>query len=131
MAEIQPRLTFDLHEYGDDDFWMSARRQQTDEDEVWELRMAREAARAVAATGASFPNDDYSPGSFFDKLERGVFWLDPKQRGEGLNLVDFAARKYGPGFTIETGMRQNSANRLLMHKTVVKTAVKVFEDRYR
>ena len=131
MAEIQPRLTFDLHEYGGDDFWMSARRQQTDEDEVWELRMAREAARAVAATGVSFPDDDYSPGSFFDKLEPGVFWLDPKQRGEGLNLVDFAARKFGPAFTIETGMQQNSDDRLKMHKTVVKTAVKVFEDRYR
>ena len=131
IAEVQPRLTFDLHEYGGDDFWMSARRQQTDEDELWELRMAREAARAVAATGVSFPDKNYSPGSFFEKLEPGVFWLDPKQRGEGLNLVDFAARKYGPGFTIETGMRQNSDDRLKMHKTVVKTAVKVFEDRYR
>jgi hypothetical protein len=131
MAEIQPRLVFDLHEYGGDDFWMSARRQQTDEDEVWELRMAREAAQAVAATGASFPDEDYRPGSFFDKLEEGVFWLDATQRGEGLNLVDFAARKYGPGFTIETGMRQKWEDRLMMQKTVVQTAVKIFEDRYR
>ena len=130
MAEIQPRLTFDLHEYGGDDFWMSARRQRTDEDEVWELRMAREAARAVAGLNASFPDENYSPGSFFEKLEPGVFWLDPSERGEGLNLVDFAARNYGPGFTIETGMRQDFNDRLQMHKTVVKTAVKVFEDRY-
>jgi len=130
MAEIKPRLTFDLHEYGGDDFWMSARRQQTDEDEVWELRMAHEAARAVASLGVSFPDENYRPGSFFEKLAPGLFWLDPTQRGEGLNLVDFAARNYGPGFTVETGMRQKFADRLKMHKTVVRTAVRIFEERY-
>ncbi|HJN08681.1 MAG: hypothetical protein QGG09_19020 [Pirellulaceae bacterium] len=130
MAEVQPRLVFDLHEYGGDDFWMSARRQRTDEDEIWERRMASEAVRAVAALGASFPDESYSPGSFFEKLEPGVFWLDASQRGEGLNLVDFAARHYGPGFTIETGMRQDLPKRLAMHKTVVQTAVKVFSERY-
>ncbi|MDP6721163.1 MAG: hypothetical protein QGF59_21025, partial [Pirellulaceae bacterium] len=71
-----------------------------------------------------------SPGSFFERLEPGVFWLDASQRGEGLNLIDFAARHYGPGFTIETGMRQNFKERLAMHKTVVQTAVKVFSERY-
>ena len=131
MAQIQPRLVFDLHEYGGDDMWMSARRQLTDEDEIWELRMAREAARAAAAAGASFPDEKYSPGSFFKKIEPGVFWLDPSQRGEGLNLIDFAARRFGPGFTIETGMRQDFNKRVRMHKTVVQTAVKVFEERYR
>ncbi len=49
--------------------------------------MAHEAARTMAATGASLPPDDYRPGSFFKKLEPGVFWLDPSQRGEGLNLA--------------------------------------------
>ncbi|MHC4877197.1 MAG: hypothetical protein ACYTGL_11940 [Planctomycetota bacterium] len=131
MAEIKPRLVFDLHEYGGDDYWMSARRQQTDEDEVWELRMAREAIEAVKSTGATFPEPGYSPGSFFKELEPGAYWLDPSQRGEGLNLIDFAARNYGPGFTIETGMRQDFAKRLAMHKTVVQTAVSVFEERYR
>ncbi len=130
MAEIQPRLTFDLHEYGGDDFWMSARKQRNDEDELWELRMAREAARAVAGLGVSFPEAEYSPGSFFEKLEEGVFWLNPQERGEGLNLVDFAARRYGPGFTVETGMRQDFRSRVQMHKTVVQTAVRVFEQRY-
>jgi hypothetical protein len=130
MAEVQPRLVFDLHEYGGDDFWMSARRQRTDEDEIWERRMASEAARAVAALGASFPDESYSPGSFFEKLESGVFWLDASQRGEGLNLINFAARHYGPGFTIETGMRQDFPKRLAMHKTVVQTAVDVFSERY-
>lgn len=78
----------------------------------------------------SYPDEDYTPGSFFKKLERGVFWLDPQQRGEGLNLVDFAARRYGPGFTIETGMRQDFHKRLAMHKTVVQAAVRVFQERY-
>ena len=130
MAEIQPGLTFDLHEHGGDALWMSGRRQRTDEDEIWEQRMAGESIRAAAGIGAKLAADDYSPGSFFEKRERGVYWLDAGQRGEGLNLVDFAARKYGPGFTIETGMRGPFTDRVQQHITVVQTAVKVFEERY-
>ncbi len=131
MAEIKPGLTFDLHEYGGDAFWFSARRQRTDEDEIWERRMAAEAARAVKASGAKVAPDDYSPGSFFSKLERGVFWLDPSQRGEGLNLADFAASKYGAAFTVETGMRQPFEHRVRISMLTVQTAVRVFEERYR
>ena len=130
MADIQPGLTFDLHEYGGDSFWMSARRQRTDEDEVWERRMARQAVGALAASGTKLAADDYSPGSFFEKLEPGVFWLDASKRGEGLNLIDYAARKYGPGFTIETGMRGQFQQRVRQHMLVVQTAVNVFEERY-
>ena len=130
MAEIDPKLTFDLHEYGGDDFWMSARRQRNDEDEGWELRMAAVGAKAVKDAGATFPDEDYLPGSFFKKLEPGVFWLNAQERGEGLNLVDFAARKYGPGFTIETGMRQKFARRVMLQKTVVQAVVAEFEKRY-
>lgn len=130
MAEIKPGLTFDLHEYGGDAFWFSARRQRTDEDEIWERRMAAEAARAVTASGARIAPDDYSPGSFFSKLERGVFWLDPSKRGEGLNLADFAANKYGAAFTVETGMRQPFEHRVRMSMLTVQTAVRVFEERY-
>ena len=130
MAEIDPKLTFDLHEYGGDDFWMSARRQRNDEDEKWELRMAAVGAKAVKKAGATFPQADYLPGSFFKKLEPGVFWLNAQERGEGLNLVDFAAHKYGPGFTIETGMRQKLARRVMLQKTVVQAVVSEFEKRY-
>lgn len=130
MAEIQPGLCFDLHEYGGDAFWFSARRQRTDEDERWELRMAGAAIKAVAASGAKLAPADYSPGPYFTRLERGAFWLDPKQRGEGLNLIDFAAARYGPGFTIETGMRQPFAHRVRLQMLTVQTAVKVFEERY-
>ena len=130
MAEVQPGLTFDLHEHGGDSFWMSARRQRTDDDEVWERRIASEAIRAVAASGTKLAPEDYSPGSFFQRLERGVYWLDAGQRGEGLNLVDFAARQYGLGFTIETGMRGPFHDRVRQHLLVVQTAVKLFEERY-
>lgn len=82
MVEVQPGLTFDLHEHGGDSFWMSARRQRTDDDEVWERRMANEAIRAVAASGTKLAPEDYSPGSFFQRLERGVYWLDAGKRGE-------------------------------------------------
>ncbi len=96
MGEIKPGLTFDLHEYGGDAFWMSARRQRSDDDEVWERRMAAEAARTVAASGAKMASENYSPGSFFTRLQEGVYWLDPSQRGEGLNLIDFAAPNTAP-----------------------------------
>jgi hypothetical protein len=131
MAEINPGVTFDLHEFGGDSFWFSVRRQKTDEDEIWERRMASEAARAVRASGAKMAPDDYSPGSFFSKLEQGVFWLDPSKRGEGLNLADFGANRYGAAFTVETGMRQPFKHRVRMSMLTVQAAVRVFEERYR
>lgn len=131
MAEVRPALTFDLHEHDHGAFfWMSARKQRTAEDEMWERRMAAEAARAVAASGADLAQETYSPGSFFQRLERGVFWLDAGKRGEGLNLVDFAAARYGTGFTIETGMQCPFEERVRQHLLVVQTAVRVFEQRY-
>lgn len=130
MAEIKPALTFDLHEYGGDALWMSARRQKTDEDEIWERRMGTEAIAAVKADGATLAGDDYNPGGFFERLERGLYWLDPGKRGEGYNLVDFAAKEYGPGFTIETGMQAPLADRVRRHLVLVQTAVKVFEERF-
>ena len=130
MDEVQPGLTFDLHEYGGDGFWLSGRRQKTEEDEMWERRMAAEGVQSVKLLGATFPEESYLPGTFFEKLESGVFWLDALERGEGLNLVDFSARNFGPGFTIETGMRQEFEKRIEMQKTVVQTAVRVFEQRY-
>jgi hypothetical protein len=83
----------------------------------------------VAGSGAKLAAEDYSPGAFFTKLERGVYWLDPGKRGEGLNLIDFAA--HTPGFTVETGMRQPFARRVQQHLLIVKTAVKLLEERYR
>ena len=35
--------------------------------------------------------------------EPGVLWLIAAERGEGLNLADYGADRYGPSFTIETG----------------------------
>lgn len=131
MAEIRPGLTFDLHEHGGGGhFWMSARRQRTEEDEVWELRMAREAAAAVAATGAEMAPADYSPGSFFERLDAGLYWLNPQQRGEGLNLADFASARYGQSYTIETGMRGPFERRVRQHLLVVQTAVDIFAERF-
>jgi len=131
MAEIKPGLTFDLHEYGGDAYWFSARKQRTDDDDAWEIRMAGAMIKAVAASGAKLAAEDYSPGAFFSKLERGAYWLDPNKRGEGLNLVDFAAQKHGPGFTVETGMRQPFARRVHQHLLTVETAVRLFQERYR
>jgi hypothetical protein len=131
MAEVRPALTFDLHEHDHGPFfWMSARKQRTEEDEIWERRMAGEAARVVKASGSELAPEKYSPGSFFEKLEPGVFWLDAQKRGEGLNFIDFAAKRYGPGFTIETGMQCPFEERVRQHLLVVQTAVDLFEQRH-
>ena len=130
MAAIKPGLTLDLHEHGGDSFWFSARHQQSEEDQHWEERMADAMIAAVAESGAPLAPEDYLPGSFFTRGPRGVFWLNAGQRGEGLNLVDFAARVYGPSFTIETGMKLSFAERVATAKLVTKKAVEVFGERH-
>jgi hypothetical protein len=130
MAEVQPGLTLDLHEYGGDASWMSARHQRTDEDEQWERRMAGAAVRAVVDAGAALAEETYSPGSFFRALERGAYWLEAAVRGEGLNLVDYAAHVYGPAFTIETGMRQPFERRVRASMAAAQAAIRVFEGRH-
>jgi hypothetical protein len=130
MAELRPGLTLDLHEHGGDAFWMSARHQRTDEDERWERQMAAEAIRAVRDSGARIVDETYSPGSFFRKLERGVFFLEAAVRGEGLNLVDYAAHEHGPAFTIETGMRLPFQERVRAAATVAQAAIRAFEQRH-
>jgi hypothetical protein len=130
MAAIQPGLTLDLHEHGGDFFWFSARHQRTPSDQQWEEVMASEMIAAVAASDAALAPDNYLPGSFFTTGPHSVFWLNPQQRGEGLNLADFAAHTYGLAFTIETGMELPFAERVHTAKIVVQKAVEVFARRH-
>ncbi len=131
MAEINPGLTLDLHEYGGDAFWFSARQQRTDADQQWEQRMADRMIEAIVDSGAQLPPEDHLPGSFFTRGPRGVFWLNALERGEGLNLTDFAASQYGPAFTIETGMKSGTfEHRVTNSKLAARTAVAVFEERH-
>ena len=130
MATIQPGLTLDLHEHGGDFFWFSARHQRTPSDQQWEEALASEMIAAVAASGAPLAPSDYLPGSFFTTGPHSVFWLNPQQRGEGLNLADFAAKTYGLAFTIETGMALPFAERVHTAKIVAQKAVEVFDRRH-
>jgi hypothetical protein len=133
MAEIRPGLSFDLHESMDikDHYWLSARHQQDEENEAWEERIARETIQAIADSGAVLVEEDYSPGPFFTRSERGVYWLDASKRGEGLNLMDYAARFYGLAFGTEMGMYGSFEQRVYLGILTVQSAVKVFEERYR
>jgi hypothetical protein len=130
MAEINPGLTLDLHEHGGAGFWFSARHQQNQDDERWEGRMADEMIRAVSDSGASLMSEDYLPGPFFTKGQRSVYWLDPGDRGEGLNLADFAASRYGPSFTIETGMQAGFQHRVDTAMLAAQAAVRVHGERH-
>ncbi|MDA0836903.1 MAG: hypothetical protein O3B01_12795 [Planctomycetota bacterium] len=131
MAEIHPGLTLDLHEYDGDRFWLSARSQRTREDDEWEEKIARATVGAALEAGASLPDNDYLPDTFFTKLENGAYRLNAGIRGEGLNLTDFAAEKYGLAFTIETGMKCSFEHRVKISTLAAKTAVKLFEERHR
>jgi hypothetical protein len=133
MVEIQPGLSFDLHESMEigGRYWLSARHQQDEENEAWEQRIAWETIQAIADSGTVLVEDDYNPGPFFTRSERGVYWLDARKRGEGLNLMDYAARFYGLAFGTEMGMHGSFEQRVSLGILTVQSAVKVFEERYR
>jgi hypothetical protein len=131
MADIKPGLTLDLHEHEGNAFWFSARHQKNEADEQWEKKMADCMIKAVADSGQALASEDYLPGSFFTRGERGVYWLHAQKRGEGLNLADFAASEYGPSFTIETGMLTGFENRVKTSMLAAQTAIEVFESRYK
>jgi hypothetical protein len=132
MAAISPGLVMDLHEHSGEDYWMSARHQRTAEDEEWEVKISTAVAAAVEATGAVLHDgsDGYASSAHFESLGSGVFWLNASVRGQGLNLADFGAAKYGPAFTVETGMKNSMASRVALQKLTVQTAVDVFEQRH-
>lgn len=139
MAEIKPGISFDLHESQlmEDRYWLSARRQQDEENEAWEQRIARETIKAVANSGAALASDEDVLGgvpleqTWFRRFEKGVYVLDASVRGEGLNLADYAARRYGLAFGTEMGMYGSFEKRVSLGMLTVQTAVKVFEERYR
>ena len=130
MAKVQPRLTLDLHEYGGEAFWFSARHQPDPENETWEKRIADGILTAVEKSGAPMVAKEYMHKAFFEKDAEGVLWLIAQDRGEGLNLADFSAAHYGPAFTIETGMQNSFAHRVSTAVLAAQTAVEVFARRY-
>ena len=130
MAEIKPGISFDLHESQllGDGSWLSARHQPDEQRERWEQRIARATIQAIADSGATLSSDGYSTSPWFTSSEKGVFWLDAKVRGEGLNLADYAANVYGLAFGTEMGMYGTFEKRFSLAMLTVQTAVKVFEE---
>ena len=130
MAEKNPGLVLDLHEYDGDGFWMSARHQRSEDDEASEQRIAAAVSDSMTALGTPL-HDTSEMGEHFKEAEsNGVVWLSPGKRGEGMNLADFAAAEYGQAFTLETGMRQRFGRRVELHKKAAQTAVRAWEERF-
>ena len=130
MAETRPGLVLDLHEYDGDGFWMSARHQHSPDDEAYEQLIAAAVSDLMAALGTPL-HDTSEMGEHFEEAEsKGVVWLSPGKRGEGMNLADFAAAEYGQAFTLETGMRQRFGRRVELHKKAAQTAVRAWEERF-
>jgi len=136
MARIRPGLSFDLHESQlmDDRYFLSARRQPDPEDDKWEEKGANAIIEAIVASGGKLANqaDVDALGGWFDSSsEDGVFWLDATRRGEGYNLMDFASVTYGLAFGTEMGMYGTFDGRVDLALTTVRSAVSVFEERYK
>jgi hypothetical protein len=138
MAEIQPGITFDLHESQlmRNRYWLSARHQQDAQNEAWEKRIATATIKAIADFGGVLADDIDVLGvpieqTWFTRSEKGVYWLDASVRGEGLNLVDYASRLYGLAFGTEMGMYGGFEERVSLGMLTVQMAVKEFEERYR
>ena len=129
LAEVQPGICFDLHESMgiQDRYWLSARRQQTAELDQLEAQIATVVIGRIAEAGTQFMPDDYLPGRFFTASEPGVYWLDATVRGEGLNLMDYAAREYGIAFGTEMGMFGTFDNRVAQGMLTVQAAVAAWE----
>ncbi len=131
MARIRPGISFDLHEHGGSGrFWLSARHQRDDEGEEWENQIAQQVIGAIGETGVELAREDEVGSAFFTRSQRGVYWLDAGVRGQGVNLMDFAARTYGLAFGTEMGMLGSFQQRVRLGKLVVQTAVRGFEERY-
>ena len=95
--------------------------------------MAQAVSEAVSASGVPLHKTRTGNGggkSFFHHLGPGVFWLDAGQRGEGLNLADYGADRYGNAFTVETGMFLPFESRVATAKLVEQTLLDVFASRY-
>ena len=133
LQKIRPGISFDLHESAgmDDRFWLSARTLPDPENQAWEQKAAAATIRAIAASGATLATQEDAPSKWFDMSEQAVFWLDATRRGEGFNLMDFCSREYGLAFGTEMGMFGTFEGRVDMALTTVRTAVSVFEERYR
>ena len=147
MAEINPGISFDLHESQmmEDRYWLSARHQQDEENEAWAQRIASATIQAIAASGATLAEDrdivvlstpDGLEGdatledTWFRRSEKGVYWLDASIRGEGLNLADFASRVHGLAFGTEMGMYGSFEHRVSLGMVTVQSAVAKFAERY-
>jgi hypothetical protein len=59
---------------------------------------------AIGETGVKLAREDEVGSFFFTRSQRGVYWLDAGVRGQGVNLMDFAARTYRLAFGTEMGM---------------------------
>ena len=133
LRQIRPGISFDLHESAGmgDRFWLSARKLPDADGQTWEERAATATIEAIAASGATLATEQDAPSAWFDMSPKAVFWLDATRRGEGFNLMDFCSREYGLAFGTEMGMMGAFDDRVNMALTTVRTAVSVFEERYR
>jgi hypothetical protein len=151
MADVEPVLTFDLHESSRQGprYHLSARLTRTDEEDEWEERIGNaildeiemagfapatdedifgNALDVVAHSSAENQQDDSSTNRlFYDKLRRGAYRVDPNattppRHGEGLNAVDYAAENYGLAYTAETGMHGTFDDRVRAAVVSVQTA---------
>lgn len=148
MAEIEPALSFDLHETQliEDRFYFGINQHGADED--WERELGQMICAATVEAGAKFASDadvarvgnitvadpDDSPSERpegVELLQEGCYlYPDPSAGAEGLNATHLEARGYGPSIGTETGMWGAFENRVEILSTVVESGVAALETQY-
>ena len=145
MANIEPALSFDLHETQliEDRFYFGVNQHGADEE--WERKLGRAIQTSTAEAGAEFATeadvarvsnitvadpDDRPPErpEGVKLLEEGCYlYPDPSAGAEGLNATHLEARDHGPSIGTETGMWGAFEDRVEILLTVVEAGVEALE----
>jgi hypothetical protein len=148
MADIEPALSFDLHETQliEDRFYFGVN--QHGADEKWERELGRAIQTATAEAGAEFATkadvarvknitvadpDDRPPErpEGVELLKQGCYlYPNPSAGAEGLNATHLEAKRYGPSIGTETGMWGVFEDRVEILLTAVEAGVQELEARH-
>lgn len=145
MDDLQPGITFDLHETQliEDRYFVVSYPTERTVDPGTADRIAREITGTVRDAGAEFATDDdvrrmsrittsnpdeADESDLIDRIAPGAYRAgDPARRDEGLNATDLAARSYGLAYGTETGMWASFADRTDWLTATVHVGLSAFE----
>ena len=137
LQRVRPGLTLDLHEGNGSGFWMPVERNEKYTDLL--LEMTQAFFDYIHTKG--YPVTDYENWAATDETVGknytpnwlipeprlpGMFWVKGQLRGEGYNLMDYAA-KWGIGYGTESPMERPLAMRVEVITHGILESIRVWE----